>query len=217
MLPTTTTNSPSPVITALAPDPRRPGAVRISARDLTWTIAAADVVTSGAGVGVVVDAALRDALERLADVEAAYRTALRGLGQRAFARHDLSRRLVRKGQPAPAVEAALERLVAQGLLDDAAFALQYVETRSTRGRGPARLRRDLAAMGVARIHVDAALAAVWAEGDADARALELALRRAAQLKNLPRLARRRRLVAFLARRGFTGEVATSAIRQAVGQ
>ena len=41
MLPTTTTSSlSSPVITALEPDPRRPGAVRVSAQDVSWTIAA---------------------------------------------------------------------------------------------------------------------------------------------------------------------------------
>ena len=214
MLPTTTTSSPSPVITALAPDPRRPGAVRISARDLTWTIAAADVAACGARVGLAVDDALREALERAADAEAAFRTALRAIEQRSHARTDLGRKLVKKGHARPAVEVALERCAGLGLLDDAAFARHFVETRSVRGRGPARLRRDLYAMGVSGAHVDAALAHVHADGDRTGdQALALATRRAGQLGGVPREARRRRLLAFLARRGYTGEAARAAVQQ----
>jgi regulatory protein len=112
------------------------------------------------------------------------------------------------------VERALERCAAMGLLDDAAFARQFVETRSARGRGPARLRRDLYAMGVAGSHVDAALAELpgGQEQTAD-RALELAAKRAGQLAGVPREARKRRLLAFLARRGYTGEAARSAVQR----
>jgi regulatory protein len=214
MLPTTTTNSPSPVITALAPDPRRPGAVRLSARDVTWTIAAAAVARCGARVGLAVVVALRAALERAADAEAAFRTALRAIEQRSHARTDLGRKLVKKGHARPAVEVALERCADLGLLDDAAFARHFVETRSARGRGPARLRRDLYAMGLAGAHVDAALAHVQADGDQTGdQVLGLAAKRAGQLRGVPREARRRRLLAFLARRGYTGEAARAAVQQ----
>ena len=211
-MPTTTTNSPTQAITALEPDPRRPGAVRVSAQDVAWTIAAADVAATGARVGVTVDDALREALERAADAEAAFRTAIRSIEQRSHARTDLGRKLVRKGHTRPAVEVALERCVALGLLDDAAFARHFVETRAARGRGPARLRRDLYAMGVAGSLVDAALADLQADGDrAGEQALALATKRAKQLPGVPREARKRRLLAFLARRGYTGEAARSAV------
>ena len=211
-MPTTTTNSPTQAITALEPDPRRPGAVRVSAQDVSWTIAAADVAASGARVGVTVDDALREALERAADAEAAFRTAIRSIEQRSHARTDLGRKLVRKGHARPAVDVALERCAALGLLDDAAFARHFVETRAARGRGPARLRRDLYAMGVAGSHVDAALADLQADGDQTGeQALALATKRAGQLSGVPREARKRRLLAFLARRGYTGEAARSAV------
>ena len=211
-MPTTTTNSPTQAITALEPDPRRPGAVRVSAQDVSWTIAAADVAASGARVGVTVDDALREALERAADAEAAFRTAIRSIEQRSHARTDLGRKLVRKGHARPAVEVALERCAGLGLLDDAAFARHFVETRAARGRGPARLRRDLYAMGVAGSHVDAALADLQADGDQTGeQALALASKRAGQLSGVPREARKRRLLAFLARRGYTGEAARSAV------
>jgi regulatory protein len=209
-----TTSSAMQVIAALEPDPRRPGAVRVSARDVTWTIAAADVAACGAQVGAAVDEALRDALERAADAEAAFRTAIRSIEQRSHARTDLGRKLIRKGHARPSVELALERCVALGLLDDAAFARHFVETRSARGRGPARLRRDLYAMGVSGAHVDAALAAVQADGDQTGdQALALAAKRAVQLAGVPREARRRRLLAFLARRGYTGDAARSAVQR----
>jgi len=211
-VPTTTTNSPTQAITALEPDPRRPGAVRVSAQDVSWTIAAADVAASGARVGVTVDDALREALERAADAEAAFRTAIRSIEQRSHARTDLGRKLVRKGHARPAVEVALERCAGLGLLDDAAFARHFVETRAARGRGPARLRRDLYAMGVAGSHVDAALADLQSDGDQTGeQALALASKRAGQLSGVPREARKRRLLAFLARRGYTGEAARSAV------
>ena len=53
-----------------------------------------------------------------------------------------------------AVEAALERATGLGLLDDAAYARNYVQTRAARGRGPSRLIRDLLAMGVQRSLID---------------------------------------------------------------
>ncbi len=69
-----------------------------------------------------------------------------------------------KAIPRPAVEAALERIPSLGLLDDAAYARNYVQTRAARGRGPARLTRDLLAMGVERSLIDRALDAEWPEG-----------------------------------------------------
>ena len=88
--------------------------------------------------------------------------------------------------------------------------------RSTRGRGPARVRRDLGAMGVEREAIDRAMAAVWPpDVDNGQRALELARSRAGRLAKLPRVAQRRRLLAFLARRGYTGDIAHKAVSQLV--
>jgi SOS response regulatory protein OraA/RecX len=60
-------------------------------------------------------------------------------------------------------------------------------------------------MGVERRLIDRALAAEWPEGsDRSAVPLALAQKRAAQLGGLPRQTKRRRVVAYLARRGFAG-------------
>jgi regulatory protein len=204
-------------ITGLGPDARRAGAVRVEVDGAALCVVAReDAVALGLAPGAVVDDLLSERLNVAADTEGAFRTALRALERRSFARVDLGRRLVHKGHPAPAVETALDRLAEKGLLDDAAFAVSYAEVRSTRGRGPARVRRDLGAMGVERDAIDLAMAVVWPpEVDNGARALELARSRAGRLAKLPRVAQRRRLLAFLARRGYTGDIAHKAVAQLV--
>ncbi len=157
-----------------------------------------------------------DLLDELADEEGAFRTLLRALERRSYARRDLGRRLVRKGHRQAAVEAALERAAGLGLLDDAAYARNYVETRSARGRGPGRLLRDLLGMGVERHVIEAAIAEQWPpEVDRSAMPRALAAKRARQLGELPREAKRRRLTAYLARRGFTGSDVREAIQEAL--
>jgi regulatory protein len=181
-----------------------------------WTVAKEDASSLQLTPGASVDEALAQAIECAADAEAAVRTGLRALARRAFARADLARRLVKKGHPAAAVAVALDRLAARGLLDDLAFARSFAETRTARGRGPARIRRDLLAMGVGDAVVRAAVAESWSSDDDVAeRALALARSRAPRLAGLPRQAQRRRLLAFLTRRGFTGVAAGRAITQVV--
>ena len=202
-------------ITAVDPDPRRAAAVRVDVDGTTLCVVAReDAAALGLAPGVIADASLRERINAAADAEGAFRTALRALERRSFARVDLGRRLARKGHPAPAVEVALGRLAAGGFLDDAAFAINYAEVRSSRGRGPARVRRDLAAMGLERDAIDRAMAVVWPpEVDNGERALALARSRAGRLAKLPRVAQRRRLLAFLARRGYTGDIARKAVSQ----
>jgi regulatory protein len=203
----------APRITALDQDPRRPGAVRLEIDGIRFGAVPRELVSAqGLAVGLPIDEALHERLGAAADIEAAFRTALRSLELRSFARSDLARRLVRKGHTRPAVDAALERVAALGLLDDAAFALSYVQSRTARGRGPSRLVRDLLAMGVERSVIDHALSAEWPEGgDQSSVPLALARKRAAQLSDLPRQTKRRRVLAYLARRGFSGREVTEIV------
>ncbi|HZA98826.1 MAG TPA: RecX family transcriptional regulator [Gemmatimonadales bacterium] len=207
----------SPRITALDPDPRRPDAVRIDIDGTRFGAVPRDLVSAeGLTVGREIDPTLQERLTQAADIEAAFRTVLRALEMRSYARGDLGRRLQRKGHPRPAVDAALDRVAQLGLLDDAAFAQTYVETRAARGRGPSRLTRDLLSMGVERGLIDRALATQWPEGsDRSSVPLALAQKRSAQLGTLPRKTKRRRLVAYLARRGFTGRDITEIVDRVV--
>ena len=206
-----------PVLTGLQPDPRRPGTLRVEVDGVRFGAVPEELArAAGLAAGLPLDAELHERLMAAADAEGAFRTLLRALERRSFARADLARRLIRKGHPRPSVEAAVERAAGLGLLDDAAFAQSYVQTRAARGRGPSRLTRDLLAMGVERSVIDRALAAEWPEG-CDQRGVPMALaaRRAAQLGDLPRTVKRRRLLAYLARRGFSGRDITDLVARVV--
>lgn len=195
------------VIGALATDPRRPGSVRVLVQGRPLLTVPREVAAAeGLAAGTPLEEPLYARLCRAADEEAAYRTLLRLLERRPFAARDLARRLVLKGHPPEATAAAVERAERAGLLDDVRFTLHYVETRAARGRGPHRLRRDLAALGVERAVVDRALSLAFPNDAEGLCALvePLARKRLAQLRGIPRSAARRRLLSFLARRGFQG-------------
>jgi regulatory protein len=211
-------NSPAPrVVTAIEPDPRKPGVMRVHVDGRPYcAVPASALGRAEVRAGTHLTPERLDLLGEMADEEGAFRTLLRALERRSYARVDLGRRLVRKGHRPAAVESALERAGGMGLLDDARYARNYVETRAARGRGPARLLRDLLAMGVARHHIDAAVAEHWPpDVDRSAMPRALAARRARQMGQLPREAKRRRLVAYLARRGFTGPEVRLAIQEAL--
>jgi len=195
------------LLTGLAPDPRRPDYRLVEVdRGRFASLPAEALIGLGLVVGGEIGPRVLARLQELADVEGAHRAALRALARRAHARHDLRRRLLQKQHPPAAVDGALARLAAQGLLDDAAFARDYAGVKAARGRGPARLIKDLLAQGVERrVAEDAVRAALADEGvDADAAVRAVAEKRARQLAGLPAPVRKRRLVAFLARRGFQG-------------
>ena len=197
------------LLTGLAPDPRRPDYRLVEVdRGRFASLPADALVGLGLTVGGEIAPQVFARLQELADLEGAHRAALRALARRAHARFDLRRRLLQKQHPPAAVDGALARLAASGLLDDARFARDYAGAKATRGggRGPARLVRDLLAQGVER-HVaeEAVRTALADEGvDPDAVVRVVAEKRAKQLAALPAPVRKRRLVAFLARRGFQG-------------
>ncbi len=205
--------TPNRPIEAIEPDIRREGTVRIVIGGKTVFLVPADAIRQeGLEVGVVIGPDQAGRLSRAIDQEAAYRTVIRLLGRRPFARRDLERRLALKGHPPDMVQLALDRAAAGGYLDDRAFAVFYVRSRSERGRGPARLRRELVQMGVAKDLVEAALEGLSAPEVAQVAIEGLIARRAGQLKGLPPATVRRRLLAYLARRGYTGSEVVRLIR-----
>src|SRR6266550_3030338 len=184
------------LLTGLAPDPRRPDYRLVEVdRGRFASLPAEALIGLGLVVGGEIGPRVLARLQELADLEGAHRAALRALARRAHARHDLRRRLLQKQHPPAAVDGALARLAAQGLLDDAAFARDYAGVKAARGRGPARLIKDLLAQGVDRSVAEAAVRAALAdEGvDADAAVRAVAEKRARQLAGLPAPVRKRRL------------------------
>jgi len=195
------------ILTGLAPDPRRPDYRLVEVdRGRFASLPAESLAGLDLVVGSEIPPLVFERLHELADLEAAHRAALRALTRRAHARFDLRRRLLQKQHPPAAVDGALDRLSAAGLLNDAQFALDYAAAKARRGRGPARLVRDLQSQGVdRRLAEEAVRTSLASEGVDPTRAVRaLAEKRAKQLAGLPPVVRKRRLVAFLVRRGFNG-------------
>lgn len=195
------------ILTGLAPDPRRLDYRLVEVdRGRFASLPADALVALDLVVGREIGPLVLERLQELADLEAAHRAALRALARRAHARFDLRRRLLQKQHPPAAVDGALDRLSAVGLLDDARFAVDYAAAKARRGRGATRLVSDLIGQGVERrLAEDAVRSTLAAEGVDPARAVRaLAEKRAKQLAGLPAPVRKRRLTAFLVRRGFQG-------------
>ena len=195
------------ILTGATPDPRIPGYSLLEVdRGCFASLPEELLVPLGLVVGNALSAATLERLQSLADIEAAYRSAVRAQARRPHARGDLRRRLIQKQHPPTAVEVALERLAGRGLLDDRRFAEHFAATRAARGRGPARLVKDLLQQGVDRRVAEEAVRVALVEEDIDPEVemRRVAVRRVAQLVGLPVEVVRRRLLAYLARRGYQG-------------
>ncbi|HXQ28656.1 MAG TPA: regulatory protein RecX [Gemmatimonadales bacterium] len=155
---------------------------------------------------------LHSRVAELARIELTCQSALRALAGRARTRADLRRFLLERDHAPAAVDTALERLAARGWLDDRRFAEEFA-VRRARGRGPDRLVLDLLRHGVERSVAEAAVRTALAEAGADVEgeAEALARRRATQLDGLAPAVRKRRLLAYLARRGYRGAPITAVV------
>lgn len=136
---------------------------------------------------------------------------LKLLKHRPRSRHEAFVRLQQKGFSEEIVESVLEQAARAGVLDDAKFAQLWVEDRlARRPRSRRMLERELRAKGVAPEHIQRALARAGLDEEALVR--ELIAERSPRLRSLDEQTRRRRLVGFLRRRGFSERI----IRRALG-
>jgi len=145
-----------------------------------------------------------------------YDRALDMLEARGRSVAELRRLLLRKGEPPEAVDAAIERLRASGLLDDANYARQLTRSKALgAGLSKRRIQQELTKRGVARELAADAIDAVFDEESIDeAESIERVARK--KLRTLTKLdapTRRRRLYGFLARRGYDADDITSVLRR----
>jgi regulatory protein len=126
----------------------------------------------------------------------------------------LADKLRERGFAPEVVRLALERARRERLVDDAAMATALVEERRRAGHAPARIRRDLAARGFDVTTLDAALATAEAE-DQEAAAFAVAVDRAGRLTGVETETAYRRVVGYVARRGYPEALARKVAREAV--
>ncbi|PYC76977.1 recombination regulator RecX [Streptomyces tateyamensis] len=130
-------------------------------------------------------------------------------------RKQLADALRKREIPEEVAEEVLSRFEEVGLIDDAAFAAAWVESRH-HGRGLARraLAQELRTRGVSGALVEEAVAQLDPEDEAAA-ARTLVERKLRATAGLERQARLRRLVGMLARRGYAEGLAFRVVREAL--
>lgn len=196
------------IVTAIVTSGRREGRLDVVVDGKSAAVVSLDLVERLAlRVGMVLDERRGAALVDGAAALAVYDRAVAMLAAQGRSANDLRRRLLLKGARPEHADAAIARLSDAGYLDDSAYARQVARSRVA-GRGDSRRRvaQVLAQKGVAREVVDEAVRDVFSDEavDEDALVEEAARKRARTLGGLDAATRRRRLYAFLARRGHDG-------------
>lgn len=148
-------------------------------------------------------------------VETARVICLRQLTAGPRSRTQLAQAMARRGVPADAAATVLERFTEVGLVDDAAFAQSWVESRH-RGRSLGRraLAHELHTRGIGPAESAAALESLSAEQEEES-AREVVRRRMGSTRGLDQLARVRRLAGLLARKGYPPGLALRVVREAI--
>lgn len=144
----------------------------------------------------------------------AYVMALSYLGARPRTNKEISRYLARKGVEESACEKALQRLRQERLVDDEHYASRFASERMrSQLKGRRLLRQELEQRGIAKATAKEAADSLDLAAETEA-ATRAALKKWPHVKGEPR-DRKRKLMAFLLRRGFTGEVVKQALEAAM--
>ena len=139
------------------------------------------------------------------------------LGRKSYTKAQIREKLVKKEAEAEIIERVMLKLEDLHFVDDEQFAEAYVRSRQKQ-KGRIALRRDLYQKGVTEEVVDKTLEPLELEGQVEAATVLLTknawrFRKKDPLKDDPRK-NRAKAYAYLARRGFTGDVVKEALKTA---
>lgn len=137
--------------------------------------------------------------------QSGYNRALGLLSARAYTVRDLRRKLLGKEVDSAEVDRVVGRLLEAGLLDDARYAASFARARlAGAGTSGRRIRQELIRKGVAADIAEAAVERVIADEEIDTGAVleRVARKKLASMGDLDPVVTRRRLFAYLARRGY---------------
>ena len=142
-------------------------------------------------------------IDRIASAQFAdaYEAALTSLDACARSARELAGALRRKGYVAPAIDATVDRLRENGLIDDARYAMRMAETQSAKPVGIYAFKRKLMAKGISEDDAQQALMAFDDDQQRDA-CREAAAKLWRRYESLPRREARAKLSQALMRRGF---------------
>lgn len=227
------------IITALNADPSDPDRVHLfidgkHALSVALDVAAAERLA----IGQPCPPERLERLHQAQEMQAVYESAIRFLSYRPRSAREVEMRLRKKGYTPEQIAATLERLRGRGYVDDTEFARFWVGNRMTFSpRGPRLLRSELRQKGVPQEVVETILqeqteaqkeaaqeaedlASIWGEtGDEPApgtdlaNALSLAQKKMRTYDRLDPQTARRRLSAFLMRRGYNYDTVDGVMRR----
>ena len=143
----------------------------------------------------------------------ATRIAVDALSRRARSRGELAQLLQKKDVPAEIIERLLDRLVAQRLVDDGAFAQEWAQL-SHRSKGLSRrvLAQELRKKVIAPEVIEEALSQISHDDEVIA-ARNLVAKKLRSLARFDSEVQRRRVHALLARKGYSPRVISEALRE----
>lgn len=161
------------------------------------------------------DAAIEDAETAGERSARAHNVSMRALTRRGMSSREMTELLRGRELDDHDVDFEVDRLEQVGLLNDEELASTLVRTLTERkGLGRSAISAELRRRKIDSTAIEEALAQL--EGDDElARATEIALKRAPQLRSLDSETAKRRLSAFLMRKGYSGGVASRATQAAL--
>jgi regulatory protein len=133
--------------------------------------------------------------------EVAYQRALIFLNHQQRTSHEICQKLIEKGFSSTEVDAVIVRLTQAGLVEDEKYALLWVENRNTyHPRSRRLIRMELRQKGVADDQIEKAL---LGSAEDDELATQAAMQQFRKYSGLDWLEFRKKMSAFLLRRGFS--------------
>ncbi len=203
-------------VTRITEHLRKPGRYVVDLDGREYAVVTAEALSElKVHVGLAVDDACAARLRKAGEFAAMYDRALNLLAFRARSTRELRRRLMQQGESAERVDKVVERLRELGLVNDADFARQLARSKVTAGASKRRLHQEMFRRGVDREIADQAVTDVFEEeGVTDADSIErVARKKWRTLVTMDPPTRRRRLAAFLSRRGYDSEDVWRIVRQ----
>ena len=133
------------------------------------------------------------------------------LSYRAQSVKEVRDKLAQKEFAEETIEQVVDDLQRQKLLNDSEFARRFVEARLGRANGSHKLAQELRRKGIETEIIDEVLGEFAATLDSEERAIGLLGKQAWRYRGLERDKAKRRMLGFLARRGYDAQMARSAV------
>lgn len=197
-------------ITALKAQKRNPNRINIYL-DGEFAFGLARIVAAWLKLGQILSDEEVVRLKEQDTAEVAYQKGLHLLSYRPRSAAEMRQKLTTHGFEAAVIDSAIQRFTENGFLGDEQFARDWVENRSAfRPRSKRMLALELRQKGIAEEEIQKALAATE---DENSLAYQTAVAYAHRLASVDWETFRKRLGAFLARRGFSYGTIAPILRQ----